>query len=162
VYEVNACHNCFRRFRTLNISAERSPEALRKRIHGAQSVADILKLSPPKQNSQAAESFLTVLRELDREEKLVQNVISELRKQNKRLSSQPRRRKLSLSKFWPKLQKAGLTNRQIECLLWRYEGLPVAGIAKKLRLHHSTVQGHIKVAEKKLENNPSLIKSLGM
>jgi hypothetical protein len=162
VYEIYACDNCLRRFRTLNIPAERSPEALRKRIKGARSVAEILRLSPPELHSQAAESFLSVMRELDREETLKQDVIDELWKRERRPSSRTRRRKLDMSKYWPLLQKAGLTDRQIECMLLNLEGLAGATIAKTLRLHHSTVQEHIKVAKKKLKNSPSLIKALGI
>lgn len=135
---------------------------MRNRIRGAQSVAEILKLSPPEQHSQAAESFLSVMRELDREERLKQDVIDELWKRERRPSSRPRRRKLDMSKYRPLLQKAGLTDRQIECMLLNLEGLAGATIAKTPRLHHSTVQGHIKVAKKKLKNSPSLIKALGM
>jgi DNA-binding NarL/FixJ family response regulator len=162
VYEVYACNNCLRRFRRRKIPAARSLKALLRKIQNTRREAVSPRLSPPSPTSEAARSFLSIMRELDREERLKQNIIDELRKRDRRPSSQPRRRKLNMSKYWPLLQKAGLTDRQIECMLLNLEGLAAAAIAKTLRLHHSTVQGHIKVAKKKLKNNPSLIKSLGM
>jgi DNA-binding NarL/FixJ family response regulator len=142
--------------------AARSPKALLRKIQNTRRDAVSSRLSPPSPKSEAARSFLSIMRELDREERLKQNVIDELRKRDRRPSSQPRRRKLNMSKYWPLLQKAGLTDRQIECMLGKLEGLAVIGIARKLRIHHSTVQGHIRVAKKKLKNSPSFIKSHGM